>query len=78
MVDGERREGWGGRDMPLILKQIALQMELCFFKLLRFSCMAIVNLFFVYWMGKSFAFKLVKRKNDQSGNLPWLYYRGSS
>ena len=31
-----------------------------------------VNLFFVYWMGKSFAFKLVKRKNDRSGHLPSL------
>ena len=72
VVDGERREGWGGRDMPMVLGQMALQMELSFFKLLRFSCMAIVNLFFVYWMGKSFAFKLVKCQNDQSGHLPWL------
>jgi hypothetical protein len=72
VVNGERREGWGGRDMPLVLRQMALQMELSFYKLLHFSCMAIVNLFFVYLMGKSFAFKLVKRKNDQSGNLPWL------
>jgi hypothetical protein len=72
VVDGERRERWGGRGMPTVLRQMVLQMELPFFKLLRFSCMAIVNLFFVYWMGKSFAFKLVKRKNDQSGHLPWL------
>ena len=57
--------------MPLVLRQIALQMELSFHKLLRFSCMALVNLHFVYWMGKSFAFKLVKRKNDQTGKLPW-------
>jgi hypothetical protein len=58
--------------MPLVLRQMALQIELSFYNLLRFSCMAIINLFFVYWMGKSFAFKLVKRKNDQSGHLPWL------
>ena len=58
--------------MPIVLGQMALQMELSFYKLLRFSCVAIVNLFFVYWMGKSFALKLVKRKNDQSGHLPWL------
>jgi hypothetical protein len=68
----ERKEGWGGRHMPLVLRQIALQMELSFHKLLRFSCMALVNLHFIYWMDKSFAFKLVKRKNDQSGKLPWL------
>ena len=72
VIYGERREGWGGRNMLLVLPQMALQMELSFYKLLRFSWMAIVNLFFVYWMGKSFTFKLVKRKNDQSGNLPWL------
>ena len=58
--------------MPLVLSQIALQMELPFHKLLRFLCMALVNLHFVYWMRKSFAFKLVKRKNDQVGKLPWL------
>ena len=66
-----RREGWGGRHMPLVLRQIALQMELSFHKLLRFSCMVQVNLHFVYWTDKCFAFKLVKRKNDQIGKLPW-------
>jgi hypothetical protein len=66
-----RREGWGGRHMPLVLRQIALQMELSFHELLSFLCMALVNLQFIYWMGKSFAFKLVKRKNDQIGKLPW-------
>jgi hypothetical protein len=54
-----RKEGWGGRHMPLVLRQIALQMELSFHKLLRFSCMALVDLHFIYWMDKSFAFKLV-------------------
>lgn len=66
-----RREGWGGRHMPLVLRQIALQMEMSFHELLRFSCMTLVNLHFVYWMGKSFAFNQVKRKNDQIGKLPW-------
>ena len=49
--------------MPMVLRQMALQMELSFFKLLNFSCMAIANLFFVYWMEKSFAFKLMKSLN---------------
>lgn len=70
-LDTGRREGWGGRHKPLVLDQVALQMELSFHTPLRFFCMALVNFFFIYWMRKSFAFKLVKRKNDQIGKLPW-------
>ena len=70
-VNGKWRLGWGDRSMPLVLRQCALQMELSTYKLLRFSCAAIINLFFVYWMGKSFAYKLLRRKNDQAGTLQW-------
>ena len=33
--------------------------------------MALINIFFVYWMRDIAAFKLVKCKNDQTGELPW-------
>ena len=46
-LDTGRREGWGGRHMPLVLRQVAFQMELSFHKLLHFSCMALVNLLFI-------------------------------
>ena len=46
-------------------------MELSTYKLLRFSCAAIINLHFVYWFGKHFAYKLLKRKNDQAGQMQW-------
>ena len=44
-------------------------MALClaFVRLLRFSDFALVNLAFIYWMGdKGFAFKIGRRKNDQT------------
>jgi hypothetical protein len=64
-------EGWGHRSQPLVLRQAALQMELSFYKLLRFSCGAILNLFFIYWMKKHIAYKLIRRKNDQAGSMGW-------
>ena len=45
--DSGRREGWGGRHMPLVLRQVALQMELSFHKLLCFSCMALEIIFYL-------------------------------
>ena len=33
--------------------------------------MVLINIFFIYWMGSSFTFKLVKSKNYQIGKLPW-------
>ena len=71
VIEGVKLKGWGHRSQPLLLRQCALQMELSFYKLLRFSCAAIVNIFFVYWMGKHLAYKLLRRKNDQAGELQW-------
>jgi hypothetical protein len=48
-----------------------LQIELSFFKLLRFSCGAILCIFFIYWMKKHIAYKLIGCKNDQAGSMGW-------
>ena len=64
-------KNWGRYDQPLNRRQTSLIVEWGFERLLRFADAAVLNTFFIYWMGKDFAFKLPSRKNDQMATKPW-------
>ena len=64
---GMLNDGWGRPGQPIVHRMVAMALCLAFVRLLRFSDFALVNLAFIYWMGdKGFAFKIGRRKNDQT------------